>query len=251
MSAAVNDRPHTVIVPLPHLPLTGDLHPLRREFARWLATGNMITIMLAVTVCAIAYFWPRAEVSTGVPIDGLVKGGIFPQPPPIIIGGGAGGNNFVTTPDVPVNYLPTDEVDLVPRNDITDVDGGTSDVPGPADSWNGDESGGFTVVDPPAPAPRSDGFIIDNIEPVLLSIVSPVYPEMVRDAGIDGTVLVRVFIAIDGHVKDAYVVEGSPALREAALASARTAFFKPALQGTHPVDVWVVIPITFELNERY
>jgi protein TonB len=74
---------------------------------------------------------------------------------------------------------------------------------------------------------------------------------MVKDAGIDGTVLVRVFIGLNGRVKDAYVVDGTPALREAALACARTASFKPARQGTHPVEVWVVIPITFQLRERY
>jgi TonB family protein len=56
---------------------------------------------------------------------------------------------------------------------------------------------------------------------------------------------------LNGRVKDAYVVDGSPALREAALKSARTAFFKPAMQGTHPVEAWVVIPITFQLSERY
>jgi len=74
---------------------------------------------------------------------------------------------------------------------------------------------------------------------------------LLRDAGIDGTVMVRVFVGLNGHVKDARVVEGSPMLHEPALASARTAFFKPAMQGTHPVEVWVVIPITFSLRERY
>jgi TonB family protein len=73
---------------------------------------------------------------------------------------------------------------------------------------------------------------------------------MVRDAGIDGEVLVRVLIGVNGKVKDAYVVEGSSALREAALASARTGFFKPALQGVHVVEVWVVIPIRFELSSH-
>ena len=85
----------------------------------------------------------------------------------------------------------------------------------------------------------------------MISCEPPVYPAIVRDTGIEGTVMVRVLVALNGHVKNAYVVDGSPALHEAALKCARTAFFKPAMQGTHPVEVWVVIPITFELRERY
>jgi hypothetical protein len=31
--------------------------------------------------------------------------------------------------------------------------------------------------------------------------------------------------------------------------SAKTAIFKPALQGTSPVEVWVMVPITFQLHK--
>ncbi|HEX6791081.1 MAG TPA: energy transducer TonB, partial [Candidatus Krumholzibacteria bacterium] len=79
----------------------------------------------------------------------------------------------------------------------------------------------------------------------------PVYPSIVRDAGIDGTVNVRVLVGVNGKVKNPYVVDGPPALHEAALASARTAVFKPALQGVHPVEAWVVIPVTFQLGTAH
>src|SRR5882672_6363537 len=94
MSAAVNDRPHEVIVPLVHLPLTGELHPLRREFERWLAMGNMITITLGVVVCATIYFWPRpVPVAVDkIPFDG--PGIINPSPPPIVERGGGGPGDY-------------------------------------------------------------------------------------------------------------------------------------------------------------
>jgi periplasmic protein TonB len=251
MSAAVNDRPHEVIVPLVHLPLTGELHPLRREFERWLAMGNMITITLGVVVCATIYFWPRPAP---VAVDGRtidIPGIINTSPPPIVEHGGGGPEILAVAPDVKANIEPTPDPNLETQTNVPPETGGGGES-GIDEGFEGFAGSGPPIdIDPPAPAPDPNGIVVFDTMPVLVSINPPVYPEMVRDAGIDGTVLVRVFIALNGHVKDAYVVEGSSALREAALASARSAFFKPALQGTHPVEVWVVIPITFQLHERY
>ncbi len=252
MSAAVNDRPHE-IVPAVHLPLTGELHPLRREFARWLATGNLITITLAVVVCATIYFWPRPAPVYDDDIK-IRDGGIVIGPPPIPTGANDVGY------DVPVpkvdngQYVATPDDLFKELNDPTlrnDPDGDGGDVPG---GETGPVSSGWSMPDSivfPEPAPPPPDYNWWTEPPVIISCDAPKYPAIVRDAGIEGTVMVRVFIALNGHVKDAYVVEGPAALREAALASARTAFFKTARQGTHPVEVWVVIPITFQLNERY
>jgi len=249
MSAAVNDRPHE-IVPLPHLPLTGELHPLRREFARWLATGNVITITLAVVVCATIYFWPRPA-----PLGYVDMTHVGPQiiisPPPIDPTGGGSGGDYTVITSGKVNYEPTKDTEPV-TDPGAQPTSGEGEGPPLVGSVDGPITGEVPVdINLPVPAARSDGFVPFDTEPVLISIDRPVYPDMVRDAGIEGTVLVRVFVALNGHVKDAYVVDGSSALREAAVAAARTAFFKPALAGTHPVEVWVVIPITFELRERY
>lgn len=252
MSAAVNDRPHE-IVPLPHLPLTGELHPLRREFARWLATGNMITITIAVVVCATIYFWPRPA-----PVEiQIIKEVVDPHnflPPPIDPSGGGEkiGGQVSVIPDI-ANFDPTKDEDLQPQPEVSEPQGssenGDPSLNGPITNLYGD--GPPLEVEPPAPPADNTGFIFFDTPPVLLSIEAPVYPAIVRETGIDGTVMVRVFVALDGHVKDAVAVDGPAPLREAAVASARTGFFKPALQGTHPVEVWVVIPITFELRTQY
>jgi len=250
MSAAVNDRPHE-IVPLPHLPLTGELHPLRREFARWLVTGNMITITIAVVVCATIYFWPR-PVPIKIPIDKLLNPrGYSPSPPPIVEHDGGGPGGFSVIQDVTKAIIvPTPDKDVIAPTEVEPNTGGPGPDEGTGPIDNTFSSG--TPIDVPAP-PAADNtiFVPFDTPPVLLSIEAPVYPAIVRETGIDGTVMVRVFVALNGHVKDAVAVDGPAALREAAVASARTGYFKPALQGTHPVEVWVVIPITFELHERY
>lgn len=252
MSAAVNDRPHQVLVPLVHLPLTGELHPLRREFERWLAMGNVITITVAVVVCATIYFWPRPAP---VVVEGLAKdfdGVINWSPPPIPTGLNDTGFDVQMPATGPMNIEPVETIDR-PENPGTPNTGG-GNGPGEPGGETGNFNGTFgifdstVVIEPPHAPPYVTPW---DDPPVLVSIDAPKYPEMVRDAGIDGTVLVRVFVALNGRVKDAMVVEGASPLHEAALASARTAFFKPALVSGHPVEVWVVIPITFQLRERY
>lgn len=249
MCAAVNDRPHDVCLAHPHLPLTGDLHPLRREFERTLATGNAVALAFAMLACAIVYYWPRA-VEISIPIVSGHDPGVFPSPPPIDPGGGAPGMPAFT-PEVDPNAViePVDSEDLVQDVPATEPGGGTGE-PGdePYDGPLGPiGEGDITLSDPPARAPEHTWW---DEPPVLLSCEPPVYPAMVREAGIDGTVMVRVLVGVNGKVKDAVVMDGPSVLREAALASARTAVFEPALQGIHPVEVWVVIPITFQLRGR-
>ena len=252
MSAAVNDRPHDVLASRAHLPLTGEFHPLRREFERLLAAGNIVALTFAMLACTLVSFWPR-EADIRVPIDRLVDPGVFPSPPPIAPEGGGAPGLPAITPDIDHALIePVDKDELVqettpPETTPGDGTGETGDAPydgpiGPIDP------GSITLPDPPASASEFNWW---DEAPVMLSCDPPVYPAIVREAGIDGPVHVRVLIGVNGKVKVATVVDGPAALRDAALVSARTAIFKPALQGVHPVEVWVVMPITFQLHQNH
>ncbi|HET6348635.1 MAG TPA: energy transducer TonB [Candidatus Krumholzibacteria bacterium] len=228
---------------------------MRREFERWLATGNAIALLTAITACAIIYFWPRPAPIFG-PVPG---GGDIPKiyqidPPPEIVPRGTSQPDYTVVPDVDRGIIePVDDVVAIDDPKLGTTLGGSGDgSEGDMGPIDGDYAGGIPRVDLEPPATETnEPYVPFDTPPQLVSINPPAYPEMVRNAGIDGTVLVRVFVGLNGRVKDAKVVEGIGALREAALASARTALFTPATQGTHPVEVWVVIPITFELSSRY
>ena len=113
----------------------------------------------------------------------------------------------------------------------------------------GREAGDPLVVDLDVDfQPEPDDFVAVEEEPVRISIDPPVYPEMARDADVEGTVLVRVLVGKDGRVKDCVILDGNAMLNEAAIACARTAIFRPALLQHRPVEVWVIIPVTFEIN---
>jgi len=87
-------------------------------------------------------------------------------------------------------------------------------------------------------------------DPEMISIRQPEYPEIAREAGIEGKVIVRVLVGADGFVRAAEILESVLGLDEAALAAARTAVFKPAEQQGRAVATWMVIPIEFALHDR-
>jgi protein TonB len=112
---------------------------------------------------------------------------------------------------------------------------------------------------PPAPeidaAPRPGGlapgeFVAFFEEPVLVEFVSPRYPRLAKEAGIEGRVLVRVRVEADGRVSEASVLEAdvTEAMMDAALRAARQCRFNPARQRNVAVRTDVTIPFVFKLR---
>ncbi len=104
------------------------------------------------------------------------------------------------------------------------------------------------VVVPPAPAPPSEPTIFDVVEvmPTVLTNPSPVYPEMARQAGIEGRVYVRARVGRDGRVRAASIVRSDNAIFDAAaLDAVRRWTFTPGVQAGRTVEVWTTIPIRF------
>jgi protein TonB len=80
--------------------------------------------------------------------------------------------------------------------------------------------------------------------------VKPSYPASARRAGVQGTTLLSVFVAVDGHVSDVVVKEsaGHPDLDRAAADAVRRWKFEPARRGSDAVAMWVLLPVEFRLR---
>jgi len=100
--------------------------------------------------------------------------------------------------------------------------------------------------------PAPDEFVPVEIMPELIHKNTPEYPRMVKDAGLEGTVYLRVLVKKDGTVGDAKVEKSSniASLDEAALKAVYGCTFKPAIQNGRPVNVWVSFPYEFILNKK-
>ena len=110
----------------------------------------------------------------------------------------------------------------------------------------------FEAWDAPPPPPEGPRvkFIPYDDPPQPLSNLRPVYPEIAQEAGIEGTVVVQVFIDKRGRVKDTLILKGIPntGLDEAAISAIRKTRFRPAKQRERPVGVWISIPVNFRLK---
>lgn len=87
-------------------------------------------------------------------------------------------------------------------------------------------------------------------KPVLVHQVSPEYPKLAREAGIEGMVVVTLVIDTLGLVESAEVLNssGSSVLDEAALVAARQMRFSPGYQMNRPVRVQGNMPFRFRLQ---
>ena len=103
---------------------------------------------------------------------------------------------------------------------------------------------------PPPPEGRRVKFIPYDDPPQPLSRIRPVYPEIAQEAGIEGTVVVQVFVDKKGRVKATVILKGIPntGLDEAAISAIRKTRFRPAKQRARPVGVWISIPVNFRLK---
>ena len=86
--------------------------------------------------------------------------------------------------------------------------------------------------------------------PVPVVSVKPIYPDLAREAMVDGMVLVHVLVGRDGRVREVGLDSRKhiPMLDPAALEAARQWSFEPALLNGRPVAVWVSIPFKFSLR---
>lgn len=106
---------------------------------------------------------------------------------------------------------------------------------------------------PPPPPPGGGGggvFLAFDEPPSLTHFEVPSYPDLAREAGIEGTVRVKVLVGEDGKVMTVELISSdvTDAMAKAALVAARKCRFSPAKQRTTPVKAHVMIPFIFRLH---
>lgn len=74
------------------------------------------------------------------------------------------------------------------------------------------------------------------------------YPQIARDAGIEGSVVVRVLVDKKGnYAKHRVINQVHPILEKAVTEHVNKLRFTPAIQGGKPIQFWVNIPFNFKL----
>ncbi len=83
---------------------------------------------------------------------------------------------------------------------------------------------------------------------VILKMVKPDYPPEAIEKGLEGYVVVELYIGIDGTVAEAWIrsAYGGASFETASLEAVRQFLFKPITENGAPVPFWVSFLITFK-----
>jgi len=82
----------------------------------------------------------------------------------------------------------------------------------------------------------------------LLRSFAPEYPEIARQAGVEGDVTLRVVIGRDGLVADVTPISGEPVLARAAMEAVERWQYSPAMVGGRPIGVVTTVTVAFRLR---
>ena len=155
------------------------------------------------------------------------------------------------------------EHDLVPSAPDDNVDGGIIptpplfDVPviphGTLGALTADSGGEVTPISPNPLGACSDPCPLTMVQegPELLAAPTPVYPPLLRDAGVQGRVIVAAVVDTMGQAEAGsvrIVLSENPGFDRAALATVLAARFRPARIYGRAVRVLVQVPVVFRLN---
>jgi periplasmic protein TonB len=117
----------------------------------------------------------------------------------------------------------------VPGGVVGGVVGGVSDAPAP----------------PPSGPIRVGGAIR---EPMKLHNVTPVYPDIAKQARVQGIVILEVTIGPDGTVGDVKILRGIPLLDQAAIDAVKQWRYTATLLNGVPVPVLMTVTVNFKLS---
>jgi len=78
--------------------------------------------------------------------------------------------------------------------------------------------------------------------------VKPVYPQLARNAGVQGVVIVEARIEANGHVTNTRLLRSVPLLDQAALDAVTQWEFQPVLLNGVPIPVIATLTVQFTLR---
>jgi len=121
---------------------------------------------------------------------------------------------------------------------------------------------GITSENHPAVQPKSasadvktvsfSGPRVVSASPAYARNPRPKYPRIARRRGHEGVVLLKVLVDHEGRVDDVLVLKssGHNALDHSALKAVKNWVFKPGTVDGRPMEMWVRVPVRFELKRR-
>lgn len=217
---------------------------------------SALPVSIAVHVVAVVALVVIPLLATDVlpfpqdPVESWIPAASAPAPPPpprpIAQVAAASTTNPNAAPSVAPNGIaPDDGLDRTPPADAPQFTSGVID--------GGVDGGKGLVVEPPPPPPPPKPLVPVRVGPLIKQptrtvYVQPVYPEVARQARVEGVVVIEAVLGPTGNVEQARVLRSQPLLDEAALTAVRQWKFTPTLLQGVPVPVVMTVTVNFTLS---
>jgi protein TonB len=101
---------------------------------------------------------------------------------------------------------------------------------------------------PPKVAPQKVRVSSGVASGLLMSPIRPTYPQIAKQARIQGSVVIQATISKTGAIENARVVSGHPMLVQSALEAVKQARYRPYLLNGDPVEVETTVTVNFTLG---
>jgi protein TonB len=88
----------------------------------------------------------------------------------------------------------------------------------------------------------------DEMQRHLERSVAPVYPEVARQAGIEGEVVLRVYVSSSGRVTNLKIIDGPPILARAAVEAVQQWQYQAPRMNGRPANVVTTLVVSFRLH---
>jgi protein TonB len=88
----------------------------------------------------------------------------------------------------------------------------------------------------------------DEMQKHLERSVAPVYPEVARHAGVEGDVILRVYVSSTGRVGEVKIIDGPPILARAAVEAVQHWQYQTPRMNGNPVNVVTTLVVSFRLR---
>src|SRR5262249_13979744 len=141
--------------------------------------------------------------------------------------------------------VPVPDAEAPPEQTIMSQEELQTSTPGVAEQGDGQQ---IVVAPSEEELPKFGEYVYVEELPEAITRPQPVYPDLAREAGVDGIVQLQALVGKDGKVKDVKVMKSIPMLDDAAVQAVKQWVFKPALSNNKPVAVWVGVPVKFSLR---
>lgn len=245
---------------------------LRKNYARHLTVG-----MILISIAAVLFtFGPIVYNQLGLGVDEdaeemmriamtmedlpppppLEEDVPPPPPPPDLPPPEVKQVSFKIPEPTPADELPEEEATITEIKELEEAKNiGLDDVEGVDEAafFDGVEDGGGDVPQVIVEqVPDINAFIFAEEEPVPVNMEEIKkmigYPQLARDAGIEGQVVIRVLVDKNGnYARHRIINQVHPILAKACEEQLHKLKFTPAIQGGKPIQFWVNIPFNFKL----